>query len=320
MTDSSTMLSRVADSLYWMSRYLERAEHTSRLIDVHLNLTVEVASSTEHQRAALLASLGLSEQYDAEDDDDTILEQITFDDTNDASIVATIASARENARQVREQLSSEMWTQLNTLYLHVHGANARKSWEDAPHEFLMEVRSGSHLFQGVTDATMNHDQGWHFIQLGRYIERALSLVTLLDVHLRETIWEQAQITPERYFERVRTLKSVSAYEAYCKVYSPNLKPAQIVEFLLYNRQFPRSLRFCIDQAFVSLHALADATGGNKGGRLYRVVGRLQSTLSFDELHDIGDFHQYLMDIMQQVNWIHDTLYKTFVTYSIESAL
>ena len=220
---------------------------------------------------------------------------------------------------MREQISSEMWTQINTLYLHIHRSSARQEWESAPHDFYLEVRSGSHLFQGITDATMNHDQGWHFIQLGRYIERALSLVTLLDVHMRDTIWEQTQITTERYFERVSTLKSVSAFEAYCKVYNPNVEPARMVEFLLYNEDFPRSLRFCIDQMLVSLHAVADATGRNKGERLYRLAGRLQSILSFDEVHDIDDFHRYLVNIMQQTYRIHDTLYKTFITYPIESA-
>jgi len=319
MTDTRTMLSRVADNLYWMSRYLERAEHTARLIDVYANLMLEMSAGNWQQREKLLASLNLT---DIDDDlnDDEVLFQLTFDADNKASILAAIASARENAAQVREQLSSEMWTQLNTLYLHMRKANSEKIWSETPHDFYLDVRNGSHLFQGITDATMNHDQGWHFIQLGRYIERALNLITLLDVHLRDRLFEKASYTTAQYFEFVSTLKSVSAFEAYCKVYNPNVQPTEMAEFLLYNREFPRSLRFCVDQVLVSLHALADATGRSRGTRLYRVAGRLQSVLSFDETQDIDEFHQYLMNIKQQTYRIHDTLYKTFITYAIESAL
>ena len=314
------MLSRVADSLYWMSRYLERAEHIARMVDVYANLKLETDAESTQQRIKLLYCLGLEEAFIHETDEDEALFYITLDTQNPTSIITSVASARENARQVREQISSEMWTQLNTLYLQLQEAQVNEQWAATPHNFYLEVRSGSHLFQGITDATMNHDQGWHFIQLGRYVERALNLVDLLDVHLHNTLMEDQQRTLQRYFEYVGTLKSVSAFEAYCKVYNPNLRPAQIAEFLLFNREFPRSARFCVDQILVSLHALADATSHNRNERLYRIAGRLQSLLSFDEVQDIDDFHLYLMNIKQQIYRIHDTLYKTFINYAIDTAL
>jgi uncharacterized alpha-E superfamily protein len=316
-----TMLSRVADNLYWMSRYLERAEHTSRLIDVHLNLMLDMASaSVEQQRLRRLHdSLSLPAIRFATEGDE-LLRRLTFDSLNPMSIVSTIASARENARQVREHLSSEMWMQINKLYLHVRRADANVIWRESPHDFYLEVREGSHLFQGITDATMNHNQGWHFIQIGRYIERIFALLQLLDVHFHNVdIQRRTDITAESLFDWVMTLKSVTAYEAYCKVYNPNLQPVWMLEFLLFNKEFPRSLRFCVEMIQFSLNAIADATMRNRNARLYRIAGKLQSSLNYDDIADIQDLHHYLEQIKQQIYAIHDTLYDTYISYQIETA-
>jgi uncharacterized alpha-E superfamily protein len=318
--NNPVMLSRVADSLYWMSRYLERAEHVSRLLDVHLNLMLDMATtSIEQQRLRRLQeSLGISKALSEGAD---LLHYLTFAPNNTVSITANIAAARENARQVREHLSSEMWMQINKLYLHVRRVDANAIWQASPHDFYLEVREGSHLFQGITDATMNHNQGWHFIQLGRYIERIFALLQLLDVHFQGVdLHQKSSITTEAYFEWVATLKSVTAFEAYCKVFNPNLDPANMLEFLLFNKEFPRSLGFCVEMIQVSLNALADATMRSKNTRLYRIAGKLQSSLIYDDMGDIYDLHDYLEQIKQQIYQIHDTLYDTFISYSIETAL
>jgi uncharacterized alpha-E superfamily protein len=163
------MLSRVADSLYWMSRYLERAEHTARLLSVGLNQTLDQTPQSAAPRwgrtlAALQTPLPSDDPY-------TITRVLTFDAANPGSISSCIALARENARQVREQISSEMWEQLNRLYLRVKEANIAELWEGEPQEFFQAVKEGAHLFQGITDATMSHGEGWHFIEVGRYLER-----------------------------------------------------------------------------------------------------------------------------------------------------
>lgn len=318
MIENQVMLSRVADSLYWMSRYLERAEHTARLIDVHMNIMLEVADDHEEERIYRLLNCLIPGAIPEEDVD--ILQFLAFDNDNPASITCNIASARENARQVREQLSSEMWMQLNKLYLLVQRADANAVRNQFPHEYLVQVREGSHLFQGVTDATMNHNQGWHFIQIGRYMERALDLLILLDVHFSEIPLIEDDISTQLYFDLVGILKSVTAFEAYCKVYNPNVRSGRIIEFLLFNQEFPRSLRFCIDTMLISLYALSDSTGRGRHSRLYRLAGRLQSSLSFDEIADIDDLGGYLDKIKQQIYQIHDTLYDTYITYPIETAL
>src|SRR5579884_2179459 len=211
------MLSRVADNLYWTSRYLERADHTAALLDEHLNLMLDSASESVDQRwTRVLASLGMPA---LEATTRSVAGALAFDPACRSSIVSSIGAARENARQVREQISSEMWEQINRLYHAVRHAEAEKLWRADPHAFLSTVREGAQLFQGVTDSTMNHDQGWRFIQLGRYLERASAVTVLLDVHFRSfsSVRDSSQELSE-HLEWIGLLKGCSAFEAYCKVY------------------------------------------------------------------------------------------------------
>lgn len=314
------MLSRVADSLMWMSRYLERAENGARLLDVHLNFMLEASDELAEKRLAdLRKSLSADDIRDCEAEE--CFNILTFDRNTPVSIVSNVTNARENARQVREQISSEMWRQINKLYLHCQKQSAFSLWNDAPHNFYMDVREGSHLFQGITDATMNHNQGWQFIQIGRYLERSLNLVQLLSAQFSETpLTLQKTTVPDQYFDLIATLKSVSAFEAYTKVYNPNPQARWIVSFLLFNQQFPRSLRFCVEMIQQSIGVLTDTTGRGKSHRLHRVIGRVASNLSYDEISDIRALPSYLNNIQRQIYEVHDMLYDTFITYPIESEL
>ncbi len=319
------MLSRVADSLYWMSRYLERAEHTARLVDVYLTTALDRAGgiSLTQRRTGLLQSLKVKHDPDLLQDDHRLSYLLTFDEHNDSSILSAITASRENARQVREQISSEMWAQINRLYLQVKRAQRSRSYAAEPHEFYMLIKEGSHLFQGITDATMNHGQGWHFIQLGRLIERTIATARLLDVHLGALNTSSADSSDgQDYFEHLALLKSVTAFEAYCKVYQADLRPIWIAEFLLFSAEFPRSIRFCVDMLLHSLDALSEATQTHKHNRLHRLVGRLRSTLNYTEISEVlpGNLNAYLQDIKNQTEQIHDNLVSTYVTYPIETAI
>ncbi|MBK8025083.1 MAG: alpha-E domain-containing protein [Chloroflexi bacterium] len=317
------MLSRVADSLYWMSRYLERAEHTARVVDVYLNRTLESAPGASDGRLIRLLH-GLDIQKIREGEMDGMARRVTFDAAFNGSIVFNLTVARENARNIREQISSEMWMEINRLYLDVCRTDHATSWIDEPHSFYMDVKEGAHLFQGITDATMNHNQGWHFIQIGRYVERLVNLVNFLNAHLPRHFGDATNIeqSAERYFDLVGLLKSFSAFEAFCKVYNPDMQPDRIAEFLLFNAEFPRSARFCVDMLYSSLNALADATMRHKNLRVNRVAGRLQSILSFDEVSEVlnGGFSTYLSGMKQQAYQIHEALFDTYISYSIEAAL
>ncbi|MEO0563358.1 MAG: alpha-E domain-containing protein, partial [Chloroflexota bacterium] len=255
-------------------------------------------------------------------DEEAVLRSLVFGTEDRTSLLQYLTSARENARQIREGISSEMWLQLNKLYLDVKQAEADDMWTQLPHRFLVQVREGSHLFQGLTDATMNHNQGWHFIQIGRYLERLIALVTFLNVQLQQGEDFRESDARNQYFELVTVLKSNSAFEAYCKVYNPDVQATRIVEFLLFNEQFPRSARFCVDTVLFSLDKLAEMTMRHKNQRVNRLAGRLQSLMNYDEIGDVlsGDFHDYLMNIKRQAYQIHESLYDAYITYKIESAL
>jgi uncharacterized alpha-E superfamily protein len=182
------MLSRVADSLYWMSRYLERAEHTTRLLDVNLNLMLDESPlSAERRWQRALHALGKPKDIEWTGDPYALTQALIFDTENKASILSCIISARENSRHVREQISTEQWHRLNSLYLQVTRPEMQQqsrsetlaSGMAQPSEFLQSVMEAVHQFQGVTDSTMNHGEGWQFIQVGRYLERASATALLL---------------------------------------------------------------------------------------------------------------------------------------------
>jgi uncharacterized alpha-E superfamily protein len=177
------MWSRVADSLYWMSRYLERAEHTARLIDVELQLRLDQSPESRAGRLRRLLQACQVPPQDGRIDSATLTHILTLDKSNPSSILSCIAAARENLRQVREQCSTEMWEQLNRLYLQVNSTTKSEAWLLNSHIFFRAVQEGAHLFHGLTDSTMSHGEGWQYIRLGRFVERTDALARLIGTHL-----------------------------------------------------------------------------------------------------------------------------------------
>src|SRR3984885_5677169 len=178
------MLSRVAESLYWMSRYLERAEHTARVIKVQLNLMLERETEDDdrHWRRMLRSLAG--EMTDVKEGEaQGVAKSLIHSPGSRSSIVSCIMAARENSRQVREQISSEMWEQLNRMYIEVQRAGADAASD--VNDFLQAIKDGAHLFQGITDSNMTHGEGWQFIQAGRYFERTIAVALLVGAHFQE---------------------------------------------------------------------------------------------------------------------------------------
>jgi uncharacterized alpha-E superfamily protein len=314
------MLSRVADSLYWMSRYLERAEHSARLIDVNLSLMLDYAPGSADARwRRVMACLGVPVPLGMENDAHHLLHTITFDTGTRMSIVSSIMAARENARQVREQISSEMWEQLNRLFHAVKRTTMDELWESSPHEFLSAAKEGSHLFQGITDSTMTHGEGWQFIQVGRFMERAAAVATLLDVHFGDSL---AITDFQEQLEWIGLLKSCTAFEPFCRTYTADLKPQRVADFLLLNPEFPHSVAFSAAQIDQALRAISSASGTQKGQRVERIAGKLRASLRFgqiDELINAG-LHGFLADIQRQCALIHHELHQVYITYPIQTAL
>lgn len=325
------MLSRVADNLYWMSRYLERAEHTARLLDVNLHGVLDQTPEAAERRWARLLT-GLHVDLPSTDAYG-ITRALTVDGANPASIVCCVTAARDNARQAWEQINSEMWEQMNRLFLHISRTSMDEIWLREPHAFFTSVKEGAHLFQGITDATMGHGEGWQFIRVGRGIERTALTATLIDAHFAvnpppmdgEAAAPHDEPAPHDesggYGEWVGLLKSCTAFEAYVKFYSANVRPEGVAAFLLLNADFPRSLRFVASDIRAGLQAIGRAAGG-RGGRPERLAGRLQAALDYSQIEEImgDDLHLFLDFIRHQCDQIHTAIYQTFIRYPVGAAL
>jgi uncharacterized alpha-E superfamily protein len=315
------MLSRVGDTLYWMSRYLERAEHTARLLDLQLHMMVELNSEAADERwQRVMTSLYVTPPADFKPDPYKLTHLLAFDSANTNSITACIAAARENARHVREQISSEMWEEVNRLSLQVKNTQIAKIWDDQPHEFFRSVKEGIHLIQGITDSTMNHGEGWQFIQMGRSIERAIATANLIKVHYRA--WPNLnyrQTMIDTFMEWIALLKSCTAFEAYCKVYTADLRPDRVAEFLILNPEFPHSIRFCAMALDSALHAVGQSTDTKRARQVNRLAGRLRATLDYGQIDEIINMslYTYLDAIQAECGNIHNAIYQTYITYPID---
>jgi uncharacterized alpha-E superfamily protein len=322
-TGTNTMLSRVADSLYWMSRYLERAENTARLMDVDLQLRLDQspeAGSGHWRRLVEAARVPIAdiETMDAA----SLTHALTFDRTNPSSITSCVASARENLRQVREQCSSEMWEQLNRLYLQINSTTPNEAWMRHSHAFFRAVQEGAHLFQGATDSTMSHGEGWHYIQLGRYVERTDAVAMLIGSHfnhLPNPLDHAAE--SEEYLEWVGLLKSCAAFEAYCKAYTAELRPLRVAEFLLLNPEFPHAVRFSVEMVHAALRAIGELTE-RKAEQPVRLAGRLRAALSFSQIDEIlaDGALAYVENIRAQCAQAHTAIHHIYFDYPVESAM
>jgi uncharacterized alpha-E superfamily protein len=322
------MLSRVADSLYWMSRYIERAEHTTRLLDVNLNLMLdESASSADHRWQRMLRALGSPKQVQWTGDPYALTQALFFDPGFAGSILSCVTAARENARHVREQISTEQWQRLNSLYLRLTrpemGNDGIANYAQ-PQDSLGQVMNAVHQFQGVSDSTMSHGEGWHFIQVGRYIERASATALLLEAY-HEDLWAFPDRMTEgnEYLEWMGLLRCATAFEAYCKVYTADVTPDRVLEFLLLDEEFPHSVRFSIDTMQRALDAIeGGGEGRSRAEPLHRLMGRLQSSLRYSSVEEIvaGDIVAYLRGIQRQCGDVHNMIYQLYIDYSIQAAL
>jgi len=311
------MLSRVADSIYWLNRYVERAENVARFIEVNLNLLLDSPAGVTQQWEPLILTTGdlpLFQQRYGEASADNVMRFLTFDRQYPNSILSCLSAARENARSVREVISSEMWQQLNAFYFMVKEAAETDSlpeWQD----FFAEVKMSSHLFAGVMDATMTHGEGWHFGQIGRLLERADKTARILDVKYFILLPSAKDVgTTLDELQWMALLKSASAYEMYRKRQRHRINPTAVAEFLILDREFPRSIQFCILQAERSLHRITGTPTGTWSNPAERAVGRLRSELGYLTIDDIieAGLHEFLDKIQRQLNDIGEKVFSTFV--------
>lgn len=309
------MLSRVADSIYWLTRYVERAENIARFVDVNLNLLLDTPMGLAQQWEPLIYTTGDLELFRERYGDTTaesVIHFLTFDTQYPNSIISCLRAARENARTVREAISSEMWEQVNDFYFMVQDA-AKSQLREFP-SFFAEVKMASHLFSGIMDGTMSHNEGWQFGQMGRMLERADKTARILDVKyfiLLPSVKDVGSSLDE--LQWIALLKSTSGYEMYRKR-QHKISPEGIVSFLILDREFPRSIQFCLLHAERSLHRITGGTPGTWNNSAERALGKLRSELDFITIEEIfkQGLHEFLDQLEINLNGVGHQIYDTFI--------
>jgi uncharacterized alpha-E superfamily protein len=249
--------------------------------------------------------------------------KLVFDPLNHASVTYSVNGARENARQIREEISTEQWQRLNRLYHQMHSAQVQSEFRTSISDALSTVIDGIHLFKGVSDTTMIHGQGWQFIRLGRYLERAYAIATLLEVYQP---WLSSPSEREhggyQYLEQVGLLRCCTAFEAYCQVYTADVTADRILEFLLLNRDFPHAIRYSVDGVRHAVESVQRTGGRRSPEELTAGIGKLHAMLSYTTIGEIlsGDTAAFLHSIREQCMRIHELMYRYYIHYSIQSAL
>jgi uncharacterized alpha-E superfamily protein len=310
------MLSRVASSIYWLNRYIERAENYARFIEVNLNLTLDLPRGTTEQWEPLVATTGDHENFTARYGKATkgaVIQFLSSDAANPNSILSCLVAARENARSVREIISTDMWEQVNRFHLMVREAVSRGLASQNLHTFLTDVKAASHLFLGITDATMSHGEGWHFARLGRLLERADKTSRILDVKYFMLLPTVAEVgTPFDIIQWSALLKSASALEMYCKQHG-RIAPNPVAEFLILNPNFPRAIRYCLIKAEDSLHAIAGSESDRHNNLAEKRLGRLRSEMDYIDMAEIlsGGLHEFFDGFQFKLNRTDDAIYETF---------
>ncbi|MGA2210415.1 MAG: alpha-E domain-containing protein [Acidimicrobiales bacterium] len=277
------MLSRIAESLFWVGRYLERADDTARLLDVETHRMLEGATANDLTLCrSLLSIMGLPAPADTELNFDQVTQWLAFDESQPSSIVSSLGQARENARGVRESIPSELWECLNATYVTLgqRTAGARAGGPRAYFGFARHVRERIAMAGGITDGAMSRDDGWRFLSLGKSIERVDMTARLLSVRLSQ---------PDRLSDWVTTLRACSAYEAFLRTYRGRVSAARAVEFLLLDRLCPRSAYYALDSATNCLAEISRPRGQlGPADEAARILGRAHAVLEYQNIGELAD--------------------------------
>ena len=318
------MLSRVADSIYWMARFVERAENLGRFIDVTSNLMLELPESAAKPWQPLVSTTGDHEWFAkryGRATQENVIRFLTFDLEYPGSILSSLFSARENARSIRETISSEMWEHLNEFYFTVNRAAGSEQILESPYDFFREIKLAGHMFKGITDSTMSHGEGWHFARLGRLLERADKTSRMLDVKyyiLLPTIYDVG--TPIDDLQWSAVLHSVSGFEMYRKRYH-GITPMRVVEFLLLDREFPRAVQYCLITGEESLHAISGTPRGTFRNVAEQRMGQLRSELAYTSVGEIVERgpHEFIDGLQTSLNDIGKGIYETFIAMHVTAS-
>jgi len=314
------MLSRVANAIYWMNRYIERAENYARFFDVNFNLSLELPPNVSNQWKPLVVTTGdwkLYEKYNKNIEKEAVIYFMGFDPNNPNSIYNCIFNARENARSIRPEITKEIWAQVNNLYLLVKEGFKKKLWEmKDPRAYFTQVKEGCQMLYGIFDATLSRNDGWHFSKIGRMIERADKTSRVLDVKYHILLPKPEAVgSPIDLIQWSALLKSASAYDMYLKKYG-KLTTMEISNFLILDTFFPRSILHCLIQAEESINIISANLDRNLN-EVQKQLGMLRSQLAYTNIEDIisSGLHEFLDNFQLKLNNVSVAIFETF--FSIE---
>jgi uncharacterized alpha-E superfamily protein len=311
------MLSRVAESMYWMNRYLERVQNYTRFIDVNLTMYLELTPDFEEQWLPLIQTTGDETDFRNRYNDNSrenVIQFLTFDSENPSSVVSALSLARENARSIREGISGEMWEAINTLYLRVKDGQRQAHWSiEELFEFFIAIKQSCYLISGIAHNTISHTERWHFARIGQFLERADKLSRILDVHSYYQLpSESSKLSTFELIQWGAILRSTSSYDMYLQEFG-DPRWNHIVEFLLLNPYFPRSLRYSLQEVQKSLHAITGNAIGTFQLPIEKTLGRMKVNLDYIEVDEIIGFgvHDYLDRVQVRLNEVGKLVYETF---------
>jgi uncharacterized alpha-E superfamily protein len=311
------MLSRTADHLYWMARYIERAENMARVLDVTYSMSL-VPNAAQSEAALWLPALEISgnvDLYEADYDSvnaSDVIYYLSMDVNNPSSIYNALRNARENARAVRVAMTSETWENINALWIEFDQFRGANLSEGGLREFCDWVKARSHLFRGVCFGTMLRDDAFSFVRLGTFIERADNTARLLDVKYHLLLPDEEEVGGAvDYYEWSAVLRSVSAFQAYQKIFSDTIVPWRVAELLVLRRDMPRSLHACLDEITPILEQLS----GSRQTECRRLAGELHAKLRFGKMQDIFQrgLHEFLSDFVDSNNLLGAEIQRAFLS-------
>ncbi|TXG97513.1 MAG: alpha-E domain-containing protein [Rhodocyclaceae bacterium] len=315
------MLSRTADHLFWMSRYIERAENLARLLDVtwQMSLVPQSEETANQSWNAIIALNSLEEAFAKKYstvNGENVLKFMVSDPDNLSSIHSCLRLARENAHAVRGTLTTEMWETLNATWLEARGKSFEQLLGAGIGDYFEWVKMRSSLSRGTTLGTLLQDEAFHFIRLGTLLERADNTARILDVkyHVLRSHGDEGATD---FYEWGALLRSVSAFEVYRKVYRDVITPDRVAELLILNKDMPRSLHFCLNSVIKVLDQIAN----RQSGETARQAGLLHAQLHYGRIEDIlaQGLHEWLTDFMDRIYLLGDGISKDFLVPMAEAA-
>jgi uncharacterized alpha-E superfamily protein len=314
------VLSRIADSLYWMSRYLERAGNTARLVEINLLhlLEAEDALPEAAQWLPLLSISGSEEAYKKRYDGGEItasrtIQFMTRERQNANSIRSSLRLARENARVVRDRISNEMWEAINEIWLRMDRLLEGSTAAERSPAIYAEVLDGVARFHGISVSTMMRGEAYGFYLLGTCVERADMTARILDVKYHLVLPDVSMVgSPLDYYQWAALLKSLSAFEAYRRRYQADLRPVDIAEFVVFEGNFPRSLRFSVEHMRLALEAIGSDGAQRTGAAMTGLEGHLEQ-ISAERVLSHG-LHEYLEEFLVKIAAFDSAVAREYFEY------